>query len=199
MEGAPLRDKLPVRPGEAFMRFWFILLVITVFMSCKTNGAQEPAGRSTNAPSCIELRDQFDAPQRLCFPAMKVTVLTIADRKGSEEVDGWIAALRPLYAGRVDFRGLANVAGVPGLLQAKVRRKFQETRKYPVMMDWSGTACAQFGYQREVANILIIDRDGSIRARIHGSPSHAAVAAARVAVEAALASAEAKASTSTHR
>ena len=169
------------------MKSCSIVILMNLLAICATKAAQEPAFGSTNAPSCVELRDQFDTPQRLSFPTTNVIVLTIADRKGSEEVDAWIASLKPLYSGRVDFRGLANVAGVPGLLQAKVRRKFQETHKYPVMMDWSGAACAQFGYQRDVANILIIDRRGSILARLRGSATYAAVAAARAALEAALA------------
>ncbi len=180
------------------MKSWFIVILINLLPLLDVRAAQEPASGSTNAPSCIELRDQFDTLQRLSFPAAKVTVLTIADRKGSEEVDGWIAALKPGYAGRVDFRGLANVAGVPGLFQGRLRKKFQETRKYPVMMDWSGAACAQFGYQREVANLLVIDRDGLIRTRINGGASHAAVVAARAALEAALSSAETNGSASRH-
>ncbi len=186
MERSQLRGYGSARACESFMKFPLIVLVLNLLLVCENTGAQPSTGSSTNAPSCIELRDQFDKPHRLSFPTTKVMVLTIADRKGSEEVDGWIAALKPLYAGRVDFRGLANVGGVPGLFQAKVRRKFQETRNYPVMMDWTGVACAQFGYQRDVANILVIDHNGYIRTRISGSASSAAVAAVRVALDAAL-------------
>jgi len=168
------------------MRSEWITVLIGLLVTCATGGAQQPVRGSTNAPSCVELRDQFDVPQRFSFPASKVVVLTIADRKGAEEVDGWIAALKPHYAGRVDFRGLANVAGVPGFLQGRVRRKFQETRRYPVMMDWSGTVCEQFGYQRGMANLLIIDRAGAIRARLYGSTSDPAVGVARTVLDAAL-------------
>ncbi len=174
------------------MRSCLIVILINLLLICETKGGQEPSRVSTNAPPCVELRDQFDTPQRLSFPTTNVVVLTIADRKGSEEVDAWIAALKPVYYGHVDFRGLANVAGVPGLLQAKVRRRFQETRKYSVMMDWSGAACAQFGYQRDVANILVIDRHGSILARLRGRATYAAVAAACATLKAALAPTERK-------
>lgn len=60
------------------------------------------------------------------------------------------------------------------------------------MMDWSGAACVQFGYRRGVANILVIDRDGLIRTRIYGGATQATVASARVALDAALSSADAK-------
>ena len=123
---------------------------------------------AANAPACIALHDQYDAPQKLSFPTTNITVLTIADRKGSEQVDGWIAALKPRYAGRIDLRGLADVGGVPGFLQGKIRKRFQETRTYPVMMDWSGEVCARLGYQPDLANILILGRDGSVLGRFTG-------------------------------
>lgn len=123
---------------------------------------------ATNVPACIELHDQYDAPQKLSFPTTNITVLTIADRKGSEQVDGWIAALKPRYSGRIDLRGLADVGGVPGLLHGNIRRRFQETRRYPVMMDWSGKVCYRLGYQPDLANILILGRDGSVLGRFTG-------------------------------
>ena len=123
---------------------------------------------ATNAPAGIELQDQFGAPQKLSFPTTNITVFTIADRKGSEQVDGWIAALKPRYSGRIDLRGLADVGGVPGFLQGKIRKRFQETRTYPVMMDWSGKVCARLGYQPDLANILILGRDGSVLGRFTG-------------------------------
>ena len=123
---------------------------------------------ATNAPAAIELRDQYAAPQRLAFPATNITVITIADRKGSEQVDGWIAALRRRYEGRIDIRGIADLGGAPGFVQDRIRKKFQETRKYPVMMDWSGRVCAQFGCSSGVANIIIVGRDGGIHGRFAG-------------------------------
>jgi len=173
------------------MKSALTLLFIHLLLACPGAWAETTTNAPTTVPSCIELHDQFDAPQKLSFPSAKVIVLAIADRKGSEEVNGWITALKSLYGGRIEFRGLANVAGVPGFFQGRLRRKFQETLKYPVMMDWSGAACARFGFRRQVANILVIDRQGSIRARICGSASPTALAAARVALEAALASTEA--------
>jgi hypothetical protein len=141
---------------------------------------------ATNAPACIELRDQYDAPQRLSFPATNVTLLTIADRKGSDQVEGWIAALKPRYAGRIDIRGLADCGGAPGFVQGRIRKKFQETRPYPVMMDWSGKASAQFGFKQNSANILVLGRDGRILARFAGAATAPAIAEAIAALDRAL-------------
>ena len=149
--------------------------------------AGEAGALPTNAPARIELRDQFDTPQTLAFPTTNVTVLTIADKKGSEQVDGWIAALKPNYAGRVELRGLADVGGAPGFVQDRIRKKFQETRKHPVMMDWSGKVCAQFGYKKDVANILVLGRDGVIHARFAGATNGAVLAKAHAALDQALA------------
>jgi len=123
------------------------------------------------APPSIKLHDQYDAAQFLSFPATNVVVLTIAGKKGSEQIDAWVAALRPRYGRRIEIRGLADVAGVPGFLQGKVRKKFQESRSYPVMLDWTGDVCASFGFQPGVANVLVIARNGTILARVAG-PVH---------------------------
>ncbi len=168
------------------MRSSLTLAIVTLLLAHQNKGMGESGSPATKAPSSFELHDQFDVPHRLSFPATNVIILAIADRKGSEEVNGWIAALKPLYAGHVDFRGLADLAGVPGLLHARLRARFQETHKYPVMLDWSGNICTQFGYNRGMANILIIGRDGTIRARLCGSANPNAIASARVALEAAL-------------
>ena len=141
---------------------------------------------ATNAPACIVLRDQYDAPQKLSFPTTNITVLTIADRKGSDQVDGWIAALKLRYSGRIHLRGLAEVGSVPAFLRRKIRKRFQETRTYPVMMDWSGKVCARLGYQPDLANILILGRDGSILGRFTGGAVETNRAAAFDALDKAL-------------
>jgi hypothetical protein len=141
----------------------------------------------TDAPARIELRDQFEAAHKLTFPTTNVTLLTIADRNGAAQVDAWIAALKPRYGGRVAIHGLADVGGVPGFVQGRVRKGFQETRKHPVMLDWSGRVCAQLGYQRDVANILVLDRNGVIQARFTGAATSAAVALVSAALDKVLA------------
>ena len=129
----------------------------------------------TNAPTRIELRDQYDTTQTLTFPTTNIIVLTIADKRGAEEIAGWISMLKSRYSGRVEIRGLADVGGVPGFLQGKIRKKFQASHTYPVMLDWSGNVCAQFGYEKNVANILILGRDGTILGRSTGPATEQAI------------------------
>jgi hypothetical protein len=165
-------------------------VLVLSLMVCLRGIWQSIAGEApkapVQAPASLELRDQYDAPQRLVFPNSNVVVLTIADKKGSEQIDGWVAALKAGYAGRIDLRGLAHVGGVPGFLRGKVRKKFQETRTYPVMMDWAGKVCPQFGFQPGLANVLVIARDGNIHARVAGSAREPALKELSNAIDAAL-------------
>lgn len=154
-------------------------------VTCQSVGGEAPKAPA-HAPAALELRDQYDVPQRLAFPATNVVILTIADKKGSEQIEGWVAALKAHYAGRVELRGLAEVGGVPGFLRGRVRKKFQETRTYPVMMDWTGKVCAQFGYQPGLAHVLVIARDGNIHARVAGPAREAALKELSAAIDAAL-------------
>ena len=135
----------------------------------------EPSITPTNAPSSIELRDQFDAPQTLSFPATNVTLLTIADKKGSEQIAGWVAPLKQRFGKRIDIRGLADVSTVPRPLRGMVRMKFQKLHTYPVMMDWSGEAVKAFTYVPDKANVLLLDERGQILKRISGEANPKAV------------------------
>ena len=160
-----------------------ILIATVGLLVWRNASADESIGLATNAPACIELRDQFDSPQKLTFPTTNLTLLTIADKKGSAQVDGWIAALKPRYSGSIAIRGLADVGGAPGFVQGRIRKGFQESRKYPVMLDWSGNVCAQFGYKKDEANILVLDRNGHIYARFTGVATTTSVAEATAVLD----------------
>jgi hypothetical protein len=168
-----------------------ITLIATVWLLVWSNAsASETVGVTTNAPACIELHDQYDSPQKLTFPTTNITILTISDRKGSEQMDAWIAVLKPRCAGRISLRGIAAVGGAPAFIHAKIRKKFQETRQYPVMMDWTGEVCAQLSYQKDLANILVLDRNGRIQARFTGVATAAAIAEVGAVLDKLLATAE---------
>jgi hypothetical protein len=168
-----------------------LLAALSLGVPAPSVRAAEPSRPATQAPASLELNDQYDAPQKLAFPAAKVTLLTIADKKGSDQISGWIEALKPKYADRIDIRGLADCGGAPGFIHGTIRKKFRETRKYPVMLDWTGKACAQFGYDKNVANLLVIRKDGSIAGRFSGPATAGSIAAASTALDQAIASAAA--------
>lgn len=168
------------------MRVFNALLAAALLLldQSRASGAPKPPAK---APALLELRDQYNTPQRLAFPATHVVILAIADERGSAQVNDWLAPLTRRYAERVRFCGLADVSNVPAVLRGTVRKRFRETRKYPVMMDWSGRARAQFGAEREVANILLLDRRGVIVERFAGRADDRALARLCDALDKALA------------
>jgi hypothetical protein len=145
--------------------------VISLVGTCNSKAAPPP----TNAPSLIELNDQFDSPQKLSFPATNITLLTIADKKGSEQIAGWIAPLKHRFGRRIDIRGIADVSPVPRMLRGLVRMNFKRTFTYPVMMDWSGNVVNAFTYVPDEANVLVLDRRGRIISRLSGKANEKAV------------------------
>jgi hypothetical protein len=124
----------------------------------------------------FELEDQFKEPHSVAFPSDKVTFLILADRKGSDEVEGWITALYEKYEDDIAIKGVAKLQGVPGLMQGLVRKLFKKGVDYPVMMDWDGTVCDAYGYEEKQANVFVIDKDGEIALTLVGPSEEANVA-----------------------
>jgi hypothetical protein len=145
----------------------------------------------TNAPARIVLNDQFEVPQTLSFPSTNITLLTIADHKGSEQIAGWIAPVKQKYGARLDIRGIADLSPVPRLLRGMIRKQFQKAQSYPVMLDWSGDAVNAFTYVPDQVNVLVIDESGKILIRLTGAANDAALQKLYEVIDRALASREA--------
>jgi hypothetical protein len=144
------------------------LLLGGAFLVAHSAHADDHAALATNAPARIELRDQFNALHTLTFPTTQLTLLTIANKKGSEQIAGWIAPVMQRFGGRIDVCGIADLSSVPGPLRGMVRKAFQRSQSYPVLMDWSGDVVKQFGYAPGEAEIYLLDRDGRILHRHRG-------------------------------
>ena len=168
------------------MKHILSLLLLTLAAGVSAAPKSEPAITPTNAPSSIELHDQFDAPQTLSFPATNVTLLTIADKKGSEQITGWITPLKQRFGKRIDIRGLADVSTVPRPLRGMIRMKFQRLKSYPIMLDWSGEAVKAFTYVPDRANVLVLDARGQILKRISGEANPKSVQDLCAAIDRAL-------------
>ena len=124
--------------------------------------------------SDFALSDQNSVFRRYGFPKQKVTVMTVADQAGSEQLEPWIKTLYERYGSQIDIDGVADVSMVPKSLHAVVRAFFRKHLTHSVMLDWDGSVVKRLESQRSVANIYVIDRAGTILKRITG-PLNAAL------------------------
>jgi hypothetical protein len=118
--------------------------------------------------SDFALSDQNSVFRRYGFPKEKVTVMTVADRTGSEQLEPWITILYEHYGSKIDIDGVADVSMVPKPLHSMVRALFRKRLAHSVMLDWDGAVVKRLNYERGVANIYVIDRGGTILKRITG-------------------------------
>jgi hypothetical protein len=116
----------------------------------------------------FDLTDQDAKPRSYRFPKSKVTVMTVADHKGSEQLAPWIQRLYNRYQKRIDIDGVADVSMIPAPFRGLFRSAFKKRLAYSVMLDWDGSVVRQFGYERGVANVYVIDRGGWIVKRLTG-------------------------------
>jgi hypothetical protein len=57
--------------------------------------------------------------------------MTVADRKGSEQLEPWITKLSHRYGKQIDIDGVADVSMVPGPLREVIREMFRKRLAYP--------------------------------------------------------------------
>ncbi len=112
--------------------------------------------------SDFALSDQDAKTRSYQFPKAKVTVMTVADHKGSDQLAPWIQSLHDRYGKRIDIDGVADVSMIPRPFHGMFREAFRKRLTYSVMLDWGGAVVKEFGYTKGVANIYVIDRHGRI-------------------------------------
>lgn len=117
----------------------------------------------------FELRDQFGESLAYRFPKERVSVLVFGDRKGSEQVEGWVRPVYERYTDRIDLHGVAVLTAVPSLFHGYARRQFRKQVKYPVLLDFKGDVSKGFGYEGDRANVFVVAPDGRIAHRAAGA------------------------------
>ncbi len=110
----------------------------------------------------FDLTDQDAKPRSYRFPKAKVTLMTVADHKGSDQLAPWIQRIYDRYEKRIDIDGIADVSMIAKPFQAMFREAFRRQLTRSVMLDWDGSVVKQFAYTKGVANLYIIDRRGRI-------------------------------------
>lgn len=142
-------------------------LAIAVFLLSSSHATRSAMSGEERA-SGFELKDQYEQRLTYKFPRSKISVLTFGDRKGSEQIEGWVRPLYERYKDRIDQHGVAVLSAVPSLMRGIVRRIFRKQVKYPVLLDWKGDVSRAYAYQSGKANVLVIDREGQIVMRATG-------------------------------
>jgi hypothetical protein len=140
--------------------------------------------------SDFELTDQQAKRRTYRFPKTKVTLMTIADHKGSDQLAPWIKGVYDRYQNQIDIDGVADVSMIPKLFRGMLREAFKKQLTHSVMLDWDGAVVKQFAYEKNVANIYVIDRGGRIVKRATGAVSNEALEALFSEIDAAIADAQ---------
>jgi cytochrome oxidase Cu insertion factor (SCO1/SenC/PrrC family) len=116
----------------------------------------------------FELRDQYNQVISYRFPKSKPTILIFGDRKGSEQIEGWVKPIWAQYQERVDQRGVAVLSAVPSFMRGIIRSMFKSRVKYPVLLDWTGEVAKSYSYKSGQANLILIDQQGQVVLRLNG-------------------------------
>lgn len=119
----------------------------------------------------IHLRDQFGAEHHIRFPRTNALILTVADHKGSKQMDTWTKPLQKRYGSEVAIEGLADLGKVPGFLRGRVEKGFRRDFPRPLLLDWSGNVAKLLQCEKDAANVFVVDASGRILAHAAGRAS----------------------------
>jgi hypothetical protein len=134
----------------------------TLLLACALATSVAEAGTNELRIASFKLRDQYGVEHHVEFPREKVCYLTVADRRGSKELDAWIEPVAKQFGDRIDVVGVADVSSVPRPLQAMVRDHFKKSVAHPVLLDWSGDVVRGIGMLARKANIYVVSSDGAV-------------------------------------
>ena len=117
----------------------------------------------------LTLTDQYEKGWQLSDLHGAVVILIDGDLQGSQFNSAWGRAVRARYQDRnlVHVVFAAHLTAAPALLHGFVRGKFLSKDPAhpasPILLDWKGVIARRFGFRDNVANIYVIDRDGTLR------------------------------------
>ena len=170
----PGRSARPARrlPGAAIY-----VLALAAALGNGLARAEPSAQASPSQVTNFALADQQGRLHKYHFPKTKLSLVTVADQKGSTQIESWIRPVRQRYETTIDIDGIADVSAVPVLLRGVVTRRFRKGLDYPVMLDWTGAVCRQFAHVKGQVNVYLLDREGRVLHRQNGPASEEALRA----------------------
>ncbi|HMO63659.1 MAG TPA: hypothetical protein PKE47_00260 [Verrucomicrobiota bacterium] len=132
----------------------------------------------------FRLSDQFGAEHRIEFPRSRPLLLVVGDRRGSEEVGGWVPPLKERWAHGADIVGVADVSAVPGVLRGRVTAGIRkELPDWPLLLDFEGRVTAGLPSVRRAANVFLVTTNGMVAAAASGPADAAKLAALAARVD----------------
>ena len=144
-----------------------ILTMPVLLLAASLAGLDKGAEPPRNAIE-FTLEDANKNPVEIVFPRERPLLLSLADRKGSKQIPGWVDPIKEEFGDSVEHIGIADLQAVPWLMRVPIRWFFRGVDGF-VLMDWEGKVCEQYGVKAKTALILIIDRDGAVLARLEGA------------------------------
>lgn len=144
----------------------------------RLSGADE-----THCLRSFDLADQFGTRHSVRFPRERSILLLVGDRKGAEEVDGWIEPLKARWGKIADILGVADVNGVPRFVRGRLTDSIRKSRPKPVMLDFEGVVTKVLSCRAKTANVFVVDPSGRVVARVTGPTSEAGLSTLGAALE----------------
>lgn len=105
----------------------------------------------------------------------KNVVLLMSDRKGTEYIPTWTSALRKETGNKVDYVAFADVSSAPFFMKGFIRGKIKGKYTNQIILDWEGDIFEYYQCKEEVANVVFIDKSGTIRYTTSGKGESAEI------------------------
>jgi hypothetical protein len=175
-------------------------------------GASDGAiGRGAIDLRALALEDASGRAWPLAPLAGRTLVVVVADRAGSEQSRAWAEGLAAALPGRLATSAesgkatvvsVADLRGVPAVARPMARWIIARwvgdaatapggatgpAAVPPLLLDWDGAVASRIEARPDVANVVVLDRDGRAAARERGAASAEALARIAAAVDASLA------------
>ena len=123
----------------------------------------------------FELEDQFGDRHSTGDLEGKPVILIGGDRAGRQGSQDWALTVGKLLEtdvalqGRAEVLRIADLRGVPGFLKGTVTKQLRKSLSTSLLLDWDGQVVSPYGFQPNLANVVLLDREGAVLLRIESS------------------------------